>query len=163
MQDKPNHFDAAGNAVMVDVSDKETTRRVAVAQGRISMNAAAWAAINQGTAKKGDVLGTARLAGIMGAKQCGGLIPLCHPVPLEKLTVDFTLDDEHRTLTARCTAQCTAKTGVEMEALCGVNIALLTVYDMCKAMDRAMEISDVYLLEKSGGRSGHYRRGAPEC
>lgn len=156
MENKLTHFDESGNAIMVDVSEKEITRRTAAATGEICMSTAAFAAVKNGTAKKGDVLGVARVAGIMASKKCSGLIPLCHPVATEKTTVDFTLYEETHTIAATCTATCSGKTGVEMEALCGVNIALLTIYDMCKALDKGMVISNIHLVEKTGGRSGHY-------
>lgn len=163
MDKKLNHFDAAGNAVMVDVSQKCSTARVAVAAGSISMNAAAFTAVAAGTAKKGDVLGVARVAGIMAAKRTSELIPMCHPLMTEKATVDFELNEETRTVRATCTVKTTGKTGVEMEALTGAGVALLTIYDMCKAVDRAMEITGLRLLEKAGGQSGHYTRGeAPD-
>lgn len=152
------HFDAAGQAVMVDVSDKEETRRVAVAGGCIKMNREAFTAVAEGTAEKGDVLGTARIAGIMATKRTASLIPLCHPLLTEKVSLDFELSPESCTVQVRCTVQTYGKTGVEMEALCGASVALLTVYDMCKAVDRAMIITDVMLLEKSGGKSGVFRR-----
>lgn len=162
MRDKLNHFDEAGRAVMVDVSAKESTRRVAAAGGRIRMNAAAFAAVQSGTAAKGDVLGVARVAGIMAAKRTSELIPLCHPIATEKASIEFVLHEDERAVQAVCTVSTHGKTGVEMEALCGVNIALLTIYDMCKAVDRAMEMYDIGLLEKDGGRSGHYVKGQPD-
>ena len=152
-----NHFDEAGKAVMVDVSDKDVTRRVAVAQGRICMSAEAFAVVAQGTAPKGDVLGVARLAGIMATKKTASLIPLCHPIVTEKAQVDFFLQEKSQSVMAECTVQTTGKTGVEMEALCGVSVALLTIYDMCKAIDRGMEMGSIHLVEKQGGKSGHYR------
>ncbi len=150
------HFDAQGQAHMVDVGAKDVTRRVAVAQGRITMQLATLALIQAGSAKKGDVLGVARLAGIMGAKQTSALIPLCHPIALTRVAVDFELEAQTHSVLCRATAECSGQTGVEMEALTAVNIALLTVYDMCKAIDRGMVISDVRLLEKQGGKSGHW-------
>ena len=155
---KLSHFDASGSAVMVDVSEKPVTARQAVARGIITMNAAAFAAVRDGTAQKGDVLGVARIAGIMAAKRTSELIPLCHPLPLSKLTVDFHLLPEQQAVEAVCTARTIGVTGVEMEALTGVSAALLTIYDMCKALDRAMEITDIHLLEKAGGKSGHFKR-----
>ena len=134
---KLSHFDASGSAVMVDVSEKPVTARQAVARGIITMNAAAFAAVRDGTAQKGDVLGVARIAGIMAAKRTSELIPLCHPLPLSKLTVDFHLLPEQQAVEAVCTARTTGVTGVEMEALTGVSAALLTIYDMCKAVDGA--------------------------
>ena len=129
------HFDAAGNAVMVDVSEKPVTAREATAHGIITMNADAFAAVQSGTVKKGDVLGVARVAGIMATKRTSELIPLCHPLPLSKLTVDFHLLPEQQAVEAVCTARTIGVTGVEMEALTGVSAALLTIYDMCKAVD----------------------------
>ena len=151
-----NHFDENGNAVMVDVSEKEITERIAVASGKIRVNDAVMSAIVNHTAKKGDVLGVARLAGIMGAKKNAELIPLCHIVPLTNCEVTFTTDENTNSITAVCTTSCVGKTGVEMEALTGVSTSLLTIYDMCKAMDRGMVIRDIHILEKDGGKSGHY-------
>lgn len=150
------HFDSRGNAVMVDVTDKEITERVAVAGGIIAVNEEVYAAIKNGTAKKGDVLGTARIAGIMAAKKTSDLIPMCHPLMLTKVTIDFEYEDEKRQIKCICTAKLSGKTGVEMEALTGVSVALLTIYDMCKALDRGMRISDIRLMEKTGGKSGHF-------
>ena len=155
---KLSHFDASGSAVMVDVSEKPVTARQAVARGIITMNAAAFAAVRDGTAQKGDVLGVARIAGIMAAKRTGELIPLCHPLPLSKLTVDFHLLPEQQAVEAVCTARTIGVTGVEMEALTGVSAALLTIYDMCKAVDKGMELGEIHLVEKTGGKSGHYVR-----
>lgn len=157
MAEQSNHFDPCGNAVMVDVSEKASTLRIAVAGGRIHMNEAAFSAVCAGAVQKGDVLGVARLAGIMAVKQTPHLIPLCHPLLTEKASVDFTMDDATRTISVTCTVQTQSKTGVEMEALCGVNIALLTIYDMCKALDKGMEIVGIRLLEKRGGKSGHFK------
>ena len=154
-----NHIDAAGNAVMVDVSAKEETVRVAVAAGRIHMLPETFHVIAEGRGRKGDVLGVARIAGIMAAKKTSELIPLCHPLALEKVTVDFEMRAEASEVEVRCTAKLTGKTGVEMEALTGASVALLTIYDMCKAIDRGMEIRAVSLQEKSGGKSGTYRKG----
>ena len=152
------HFDAAGNAVMVDVSEKPVTARQAVARGIITMNAEAFAAVERGTVKKGDVLGVARIAGIMATKRTSELIPLCHPLPLTKVSVDFTLLPERQPVEAVCTVKTTGVTGVEMEALTGVSTALLTIYDMCKAVDKGMELGEIGLVEKTGGKSGHYVR-----
>ncbi|NBI68251.1 cyclic pyranopterin monophosphate synthase MoaC [Pseudoflavonifractor sp. 60] len=149
-----NHFDARGNAVMVDVSEKASTSRTVVAQGSISVCPEVFQAITEGTAAKGDVLGVARVAGIMAAKNTAGLIPLCHPLALSHLAVDFTCKAETHTIQARCTARTTGQTGVEMEALTGVSAALLTIYDMCKAMDRGMVLSEIRLVYKDGGKSG---------
>ena len=150
------HFDENGKAAMVDVTGKQETFRVAVARGSIRVNQAAFDAICSGTAEKGDVLGVARVAGIMAAKRTSELIPLCHPLMLTKVAVDFELEPEARTVNAVCVAKLCGKTGVEMEALTGVSVALLTVYDMCKALDRGMVLSEIYLAEKSGGKSGRY-------
>ena len=150
------HFDAAGQAHMVDVAAKDVTRRVAVAGGRIVMQPATLALIRAGTAKKGDVLGVARIAAIQAAKRTADLIPLCHPLPLTRIAVEFALDADANTIAVEVTAETLDRTGVEMEALTAVTIGLLTIYDMCKAADRAMRIEDVRLLEKSGGKSGHF-------
>ena len=155
---KLTHFNESGEAHMVDVHEKADTYRVARAEGTIFVNDDAFVAISQGTAKKGDVLGIARIAGIMGAKNNASLIPLCHPIAMTKCDVDFKLDKEKKSITATCTTACVGKTGVEMEALSGVSAALLTIYDMCKALERGMEITDIHLLEKAGGKSGHYER-----
>lgn len=154
-----NHFDEKGNAIMVDVTDKEITERVAVAKGSIRVSKEVFEAIMNGTAKKGDVLGTARIAGIMATKRTPDLIPMCHPLMLTKASVDFETDANTCTITAFCTTKLKGRTGVEMEALTGVSTALLTIYDMCKAMDRAMVISDICLVKKDGGKSGLYERG----
>ncbi len=152
-----NHFDDEGNAVMVDVTAKAVTKRTAVACGKIFMNAEVMAAIVNHTAKKGDVLGVARVAGIMATKQTSNVIPMCHPLMIQKVSVDFEVDREAGFVKAICTVSLEGKTGVEMEALTGVSVTLLTIYDMCKAMDRAMVISDIHLEEKTGGKSGHFR------
>ena len=152
------HFDAAGNAVMVDVSEKPVTARQAVARGIITMNAEAFAAVERGTVKKGDVLGVARIAGIMATKRTSELIPLCHPLPLTKVSVDFTLLPERQAVEAVCTVKTTGVTGVEMEALTGVSTALLTIYDMCKAVDKGRELGEIGLVDKTGGKSGPYVR-----
>ena len=149
------HLDADGAAHMVDVGDKAVTQRRAVATGRIAIAPDALAAIRDGAAKKGDVLAVARVAGIMAAKKTADLIPLCHPLPLTRVTLDLTLDDAGITATALTASD--GKTGVAMEALTAVSVALLTIYDMAKAMDRAMTISDIRLLEKAGGASGDWR------
>ena len=150
------HFDQNGNAIMVDVTAKADTERIAVATGYIQVNEEVYDAIQNQTAKKGDVLGTARIAGIMAAKKTSDLIPMCHPLMLTKVTVDFEMKEEDHTIHCYCTAKLCGKTGVEMEALTGVNVALLTIYDMCKAMDRSMEMSGIHLVEKMGGKSGHF-------
>jgi len=149
------HLDVDGAAHMVDVGDKAVTQRRAVASGRIAIAPDALSAIRDGAAKKGDVLAVARVAGIMAAKKTADLIPLCHPLPLTRVTRDLTLDDAGITATALTATD--GKTGVEMEALTAVSVALLTIYDMAKAMDRAMTISDIRLLEKAGGASGDWR------
>ena len=142
---------------MVDVGDKPDTKRIAIAEGRVFMNPNTFSAIRDGNIKKGDVLTLARVAGIMGAKKTSDLIPLCHPLPLNHLDIDFELDSDNYSITIQATAQTTGKTGVEMEALTAVSVAALTIYDMAKALDREMRIEGIRLLEKSGGRSGHYR------
>lgn len=159
MEQKLTHFDAHGAAHMVDVGEKAMTQRSARAEGAIRVGEAALSAIQNGTAKKGDVLGVARLAGIMAAKKTSDIIPLCHPIQLTKCAIDFTVDEAERTVHCTCTAHCTGQTGVEMEALHGVTAALLTVYDMCKAIDRGMIITDVRLVSKAGGKSGDWHRG----
>jgi cyclic pyranopterin phosphate synthase len=141
---------------MVDVGDKAHTRRVAVAEGRIAMEAATLALIQGGTAKKGDVLGIARIAGIQGAKRTSDLIPLCHPIALTRVAVEFEIEAATNSVRCQATAECTGQTGVEMEALTACTTALLTIYDMCKAADRGMTLSGVRLLEKRGGKSGHF-------
>jgi cyclic pyranopterin monophosphate synthase len=151
------HFDAAGQAHMVDVAGKAVTRRVAIAGGRIVMLPATLAAIAAGTAKKGDVLGIARIAAIQAAKRTAELIPLCHPLPLTRVAVDFTPDRKACAIAIAVTAETLDRTGVEMEALTAATVGLLTIYDMCKAVDRGMRIEGVHLVEKSGGKSGHYR------
>ena len=152
------HFDQKGNAIMVDVSEKEITSRMAIAEGRIKINKEVFDAIKMGTAKKGDVLGVARVAGIMAAKRTFEMIPMCHPLLLTKCTVDFEMLEEELMVKAICLVKVNGQTGVEMEALTGVNMALLTIYDMCKAMDKSMVIIEVKLMEKQGGKSGHYLR-----
>ena len=154
MSKKLTHIDAAGDARMVDVGAKAETQRVAVAGGAIRMSADALAAIKAGNAPKGDVLGTARIAGIMAAKKTGDLIPLCHPLSLDAVNVDFTFEDTGVRATA--TASLTGKTGTEMEAIVAVTFALVTIYDMAKALDKGMVIGEVKLLEKRGGKSGHW-------
>ena len=152
------HFDGKGNAVMVDVSGKDETARAAVAKGCIYMNGQAFGAVMSGSAKKGDVLGAARIAGIMAAKKTSELIPMCHQINLDTCSIDFEASPDERKIEAACTVKTSGKTGAEMEALTGVTAALLTVYDMCKAVDRGMVIGDVRLCEKSGGKSGHFVR-----
>ncbi|MDM7949040.1 cyclic pyranopterin monophosphate synthase MoaC [Hydrogenophaga sp.] len=153
------HFDAQGQAHMVDVAAKASTHRVAIAEGRITMLPATLALIQQGTAKKGDVLGIARIAGIQAAKKTSDLIPLCHPIALTRVAVEFEVNESHHSVLCRATAECTGQTGVEMEALSAVSVALLTIYDMCKAVDRGMVMEGVRLVDKTGGRSGHFVAG----
>ncbi len=154
---KFTHFDEQGRAVMVGVGEKAETRRVAIAAGRIVMQPDTLAMIRDGGAKKGDVLGVARLAGIMASKRSADLIPLCHPIALTKVSVDFQLDEAASAIDCSVQAETVGRTGVEMEALTAASIALLTIYDMCKAVDRGMVIESVRLLEKLGGKSGHWR------
>ena len=151
------HFDEQGSAHMVDVSSKPETPRIAIASGRITMLPDTLARILSGRADKGDVLGVARIAAIQATKRTADLIPLCHPIALTRVEVEFVTHTEEAAIECRATAQTTGKTGVEMEALTGVSVGLLTIYDMCKAVDRGMRITDVRLLEKQGGRSGHWR------
>jgi cyclic pyranopterin phosphate synthase len=154
------HFDAQGQAHMVDVGSKASTYRVAVARGRIEMLPATWGLIASGTAKKGDVLGIARIAGIQGAKKTSDLIPLCHPLALTRVAVDFEMiESPTHCVVCTVTAETIGPTGVEMEALTAVQVALLTIYDMCKAADRGMTITDVKLLQKQGGKTGHWVGG----
>jgi cyclic pyranopterin monophosphate synthase len=150
------HFDSQGQAHMVDVAAKAATHRVAIAQGRIVMNSATLSIILEGSAKKGDVLGIARIAGIMAAKKTSDLIPLCHPLALTRVAVDFLPHENGSSITCRATVETVGPTGVEMEALTAVQVALLTIYDMCKAVDRAMVMTDVRVLEKHGGKSGSF-------
>ncbi|MEO4040622.1 cyclic pyranopterin monophosphate synthase MoaC [Hoeflea sp. CAU 1731] len=156
--DKLTHIGATGEAHMVDVGDKAETERIAVAEGHVVMAPETLTLIRDGDARKGDVIGTARLAGIMAAKQTSTLIPLCHPLMLSKVTVDITEDDALPGLHVRATVKLTGKTGVEMEALTAVSVACLTIYDMAKAVDRGMEIGSIRLVSKSGGKSGDWRR-----
>ena len=151
-----SHFDASGQAHMVDVGGKDETTRIAVAEGSIHMKAETFALVQSGGTKKGDVIGIARLAAIMAAKKTSDLIPLCHPIALTHVSAEFTLDEAGSRVICRCRVQCNGKTGVEMEALTAVQVALLTIYDMCKAVDRAMVIESVRLLEKHGGKSGSF-------
>jgi cyclic pyranopterin phosphate synthase len=150
------HFDSAGQAHMVDIGAKDVTHRVARAGGSIRMSAQTLAAIQEGTARKGDVLGVARIAAIQAAKRTADLIPLAHPLPLTRIAVEFFFGDD--SVDIEVTAETVGRTGVEMEALTAVAVGLLTVYDMCKSVDRAMRIGDVRLLEKSGGKSGEFRQ-----
>jgi cyclic pyranopterin phosphate synthase len=150
------HFDAAGNAAMVDVSAKPATARTATAKARVVMQPETLAMIVEGTAKKGDVLGVARLAGIMGAKRTADLIPLCHPLPIAAVTVDLTPDVAANAVEIEAMVRTTGQTGVEMEALTAASIAALTVYDMCKAVDRGMRVEAVRVVHKAGGKSGEF-------
>ena len=150
------HFDAQGQAHMVDVAGKAATHRIAVASGRIVMQPVTLALVESGTAKKGDVLGVARIAGIQAAKKTCDLIPLCHPLALTRVAVDFTIDRDANAVECSATVETVGPTGVEMEALTAVQVALLTVYDMCKAVDRGMTITDVRVREKHGGKSGSF-------
>ncbi len=150
------HFDAQGNAHMVDVGDKGLTHRTAVAQGRITMKPETFSLIAQGRAKKGDVIGVARVAAIMASKKTAELVPLCHPIALTHVAVDFELDEKESAVICRATCETRGQTGVEMEALTAVQVGLLTVYDMCKAVDRFMVMGEIRLLEKMGGKSGHW-------
>jgi cyclic pyranopterin phosphate synthase len=150
------HFDAAGQAHMVDVGGKDLTRRVAVARGEIHMRPETLALIRDGHSRKGDVIGIARIAAIQGAKRTADLIPLCHPISLTRVAVDFRLDPDAHRVICEARTECTGQTGVEMEALTAVQVGLLTIYDMCKAVDRGMTITDVRLLEKHGGKSGSF-------
>ncbi|MGI6031263.1 MAG: cyclic pyranopterin monophosphate synthase MoaC [Eubacteriales bacterium] len=158
MGEKLTHFDERGQARMVEVGEKPSTHRMAVARGVIHMQEETFDTIARGGAKKGDVLGVARIAGIMAAKRTGEWIPLCHPLALTGCEVEFHMFRETLTVEAVCTVRTFGPTGVEMEALTGVSAALLTIYDMCKAMDRGMVLGEICLMEKDGGRSGHYRR-----
>ncbi|RJP66509.1 MAG: cyclic pyranopterin monophosphate synthase MoaC [Comamonadaceae bacterium] len=153
------HFDAQGQAHMVDVAAKASTHRIAIAEGRITMLPATLALIQAGTAKKGDVLGIARIAGIQAAKKTSDLIPLCHPIALTRVAVEFDIEPDGHSVRCRATAECTGQTGVEMEALSAVSVALLTIYDMCKAADRGMVMDGVRLMEKRGGKSGAFVAG----
>ena len=152
------HFDEKGNARMVDVTMKDETERIARAAGKIKVSAEVFAAVSQGSIAKGDVLTVATTAGIAGAKKTWELIPMCHILPLTGCSIEWELKEETCEIYCLCTARCTGRTGVEMEALTGVSAALLTVYDMCKAMDKNMEIGEIHLLEKDGGKSGHFVR-----
>ncbi len=157
MEEALSHFDGQGNAVMVDVTGKEVTVRTATAKGSILTGPAVVTHIKNGDVKKGDVLAVARVAGIMATKRTAELIPMCHPLMLTGCTIDFEIDEESSRITAVCTVKLTGKTGVEMEALTGVTVALLTIYDMCKAIDKSMEITGIHLAEKTGGKSGAYK------
>ncbi len=155
---KLTHFNQAGDAHMVDIADKASSARRAIAGGSIVMQPETLALIQQGGHKKGDVLGVARVAGIMATKRTAELVPMCHPLSLTHVAIEFDIDADGNTIDCTVTCDTTGQTGVEMEALNGVQVTLLTIYDMCKAVDRGMVISDVRLLEKSGGKSGHWQR-----
>ena len=155
---KLTHYNEDGAVHMVDIGDKDATHRIAIAGGTISMQPDTLALIKEGGHKKGDVLGIARTAGIMAAKKTSDLVPLCHPLSLTHINIDLTVDEDSASIHCECQAETEGKTGVEMEALTAVQITLLTVYDMCKAVDRGMVISDIRLLEKSGGKSGNWKR-----
>lgn len=150
------HFNQDGEAIMVDVSQKDITMRIAIAEGSIKVNQEVFRSIKEQTNKKGDVLAVARIAGIMAAKKTSDMIPLCHPLFITKVTIDFELDEENYMIKAIAITKVNGKTGVEMEALHAVSVTLLTIYDMCKAIDKSMEISDIRLLHKEGGKSGVY-------
>lgn len=150
------HFDNRGNAVMVDVSEKDITNRTAIASGKIFVNNEVMKKILNGSIGKGDVFAVARVAGIMGAKKTSELVPMCHAVSITKCSIDFEVNEDKGYIETICIVKCTEKTGVEMEALTGTNIALLTIYDMCKAVDKLMEISEVHLVKKTGGKSGEF-------
>ena len=152
-----SHFDKKGNAVMVDVSGKQVTYRTAIATGYISVGPEIMEAVTSDNVRKGDVLGVARVAGIMGVKQTSSLVPMCHPLPIQKCSVDYELDQEKNRIHVYCTVKTEGKTGVEMEALTGVQVTLLTIYDKCKAIDKHMVMSEIHLIEKTGGKSGDFR------
>lgn len=157
MENKLTHFDENGNAVMVDVSDKPVTHRTALATGSILVGPQIMERVEAGTVAKGDVLGVARVAGIMAVKHTSDLIPMCHPLSVTKCNIDFKLEKEEGVICTFCTVKTDGKTGVEMEALTGVQVALLTIYDMCKAIDKHMVMTDIHLIEKIGGKSGVFR------
>jgi cyclic pyranopterin monophosphate synthase len=160
MEDKLTHFNAAGEAHMVDVGSKNITVREGVAEGRIYMQAETLKKIMEGNHKKGDVLGIARVAGIMAAKKTPDLIPLCHPIAITAVELELTPEPDNDAVYCKATVRCSGNTGVEMETLTAVQVALLTIYDMCKAVDRGMTMTDIGLLAKSGGKSGTWRRSA---
>ena len=156
MNNDLKHFDSKGNAIMVDVTEKNVTQRQAIARGKIFVNKETYDRILQGNMAKGDVLAVARVAGIMATKKTSELIPMCHPLMLTKSQIDFEFNEEEKSITAISLVKLAGQTGVEMEALTGVNVALLTIYDMCKAIDKNMVISDIHLVEKTGGKSGKF-------
>lgn len=155
---KLTHFDAGGKARMVDVTEKSVTQRIAIARGFVTMKPATLRIIREGRAEKGDVLGVARVSGIMAAKKTAELIPMCHPLAITSITLDFSLNAKKSTVEITATVKVAGQTGVEMEALTAVSVAALTIYDMCKAVDKGMIISDIMLVEKQGGKSGTFRR-----
>jgi cyclic pyranopterin phosphate synthase len=155
---KLTHFNGSGRAAMVDVSKKKSSERIAIATGRVCMKSATLKRIQENNISKGDVITVARVAGIMAAKRVDGLIPLCHTLMLSEVAIDIAPQDKGSYLEITCAVKSTGKTGVEMEALVGVSVAALTVYDMCKAIDRGMVLSEIQLMEKKGGRSGHFKR-----
>ncbi|PWB39776.1 MAG: cyclic pyranopterin monophosphate synthase MoaC [Rhodocyclales bacterium] len=157
MSNPLTHFDGRGQAHMVDVADKGETHRIARAAGTVFMQPATLALIESGDARKGDVLGVARIAAIQAAKRTSDLIPLCHPIPLTRVGVEFSIDRARACITCEATAETVGRTGVEMEALTAVSVGLLTIYDMCKAVDRGIYFENIRLLEKAGGKSGHWR------
>lgn len=157
MSDSLTHFDARGQAHMVDVAGKDETRRIARATGTVFMQPATLALIESGNAKKGDVLGVARIAAIQAAKRTSDLIPLCHPIALTRVSVEFAIDRERACIACEATTETVGRTGVEMEALTAVSVGLLTIYDMCKAVDRGIYFDNIRLLEKKGGKSGHWQ------
>ena len=156
MNNELNHFDSKGNAIMVDVTEKNVKQRQAIARGKIFVNKETYDRILQGNMAKGDVLAVARVAGIMATKKTSELIPMCHPLMLTKSQIDFEFNEEEKSITAISLVKLAGQTGVEMEALTGVNVSLLTIYDMCKAIDKNMVISDIHLVEKTGGKSGEF-------
>ena len=156
MNNELNHFDSKGNAIMVDVTEKNVTQRQAIARGKIFVNKETYDRILQGNMAKGDVLAVARVAGIMATKKTSELIPMCHPLMLTKSQIDFEFNEEEKSITAISLVKLAGQTGVEMEALTGVNVALLTIYDMCKAVDKRMVIGDIHLVKKLGGKSGEF-------
>jgi len=158
MNDKLTHFDESGDAHMVDVGKKDVTARRAVAEGWITMQPDTLQMISQGTHKKGDVLGIARIAGIMAAKKTSDVIPLCHPLMLTRVAIELAIEDNTSRVRCEATCECSERTGVEMEAIIATQVALATIYDMCKAVDRGMTITDVRLAHKSGGKSGTWER-----
>ena len=157
MNKKFNHFDAAGNAIMVDVGGKNLTERIAVASGKIFVSDEVYSAIESGSSKKGDVLGVARIAGIMAAKKTSEVIPLCHPLPLSHCSLNFEMLNDESAVKVIATVKTMWATGVEMEALHSVSVALLTIYDMCKAIDKRMTLGEIHLERKSGGKSGNFK------